>query len=263
MVCLFLIYVDKGFMSLVCIALYTWSSVRIHGLQSLTFLYDHFLGLTFAAFLWSVVLATGTYISSFRGEPLLAEGGNTGNWIYDVRCWSYGTNWQWFIGRILNPRIPVPFHEHPKRSFDIKTFIEIRVGLINWLLFDIAFLAKQYDRYGFVTDSMWLVVIFQGFYVVDALWFEEAFFSTMDVAYRQIWSMLMMQNGWEWVYVGYGEFTVGRHVLLFAGTIPGVLSRDSWTIGDSRSPWPEGIGLLHLPLCESTKRPIQDGPSFC
>jgi Ergosterol biosynthesis ERG4/ERG24 family len=57
------------------------------------------------------------------------------------------------------------------------------VGLINWLLFDIAFLAKQYDRYGFVTDSMWLVVIFQGFYVIDALWFEEAFLSTMDVAY--------------------------------------------------------------------------------
>jgi hypothetical protein len=73
-------------MSLLCIAAYTWSSIRIHGIQSLTFLYDHFLGLTFAAFVWSVILATGTYISSFRGEntPLLAEGGNTGNWIYDV-----------------------------------------------------------------------------------------------------------------------------------------------------------------------------------
>jgi Delta14-sterol reductase len=84
---------------------------------------------------------------------------------------------------VLNPRIPTPLHEHPKQSFDIKTFIEIRVGLIHWLLFNIAFLAKQYERYGFVTDSMWLVVLFQGFYVVDALWFEDAFFSTMDVAY--------------------------------------------------------------------------------
>jgi hypothetical protein len=77
----------------------------------------------------------------------------------------------------------VPFHEHPTQSFDIKTFIEIRVGLIHWLLFDVAFLAKQYERYGFVTDSMWLIVLFQAFYVTDALWFEEAFFSTMDVAY--------------------------------------------------------------------------------
>jgi len=73
-------------MSVVCIAVYTWSSVRIHGLRSLTFLYDHFLGLTFAAFVESVILATVTYITSFRGEntPLLAEGGNTGNHIYDV-----------------------------------------------------------------------------------------------------------------------------------------------------------------------------------
>jgi Delta14-sterol reductase len=84
---------------------------------------------------------------------------------------------------VLNPRIPTPLHEHPKQSFDIKSFIEIRVGLIHWLLFNIAFLAKQYERYGFITDSMWLVVLFQGFYVVDALWFEDAFFSTIDVAY--------------------------------------------------------------------------------
>lgn len=75
-------------MSLVCIAMYTWSSVRIHGIGSLTFLYDHFLGLAFAAFVFSFVLATGTYISSFRGEktPLLAEGGNTGNVLYDVHA---------------------------------------------------------------------------------------------------------------------------------------------------------------------------------
>ena len=73
-------------MSFACIAVYTWSSVRIHGIQSLTFLYDHFLGVTFAAFVWSVILATGTYITSFRREntPLFAEGGNTGNHIYDV-----------------------------------------------------------------------------------------------------------------------------------------------------------------------------------
>jgi Delta14-sterol reductase len=73
-------------MSLVCIAAYTWSSVRIHGFSGLTFLYDHYLGLSTAAIVWSFILATGTYISSFRGEnaPLFAEGGNTGSHIYDV-----------------------------------------------------------------------------------------------------------------------------------------------------------------------------------
>jgi Delta14-sterol reductase len=87
---------------------------------------------------------------------------------------------------VLNPRIPVPGHAHPTQSFDIKTFIEIRVGLIQWLLFDVAFLAKQYERYGYVSDSMWLVVAFQAFYVIDALFFEVAFFSTMDVAYASL-----------------------------------------------------------------------------
>jgi hypothetical protein len=78
-----------AFMSFVCIAVYTVSSVRIHGIRSLTFLYDHFLGLSFAAFVWSVVLATVTHITSFQGEktPLLAEGGNTGNHLYDVRSY--------------------------------------------------------------------------------------------------------------------------------------------------------------------------------
>jgi Delta14-sterol reductase len=72
-------------MSFVCIALYTWSSVRIHGIGSLTFLYDHFLGLAFIAFITSLVLATVTHVLSFRGTPLLAVGGNTGNHVYDVR----------------------------------------------------------------------------------------------------------------------------------------------------------------------------------
>jgi hypothetical protein len=73
-------------MTLVCIAAYTASSIRLHGLSGLTFLYDHFLGLAFAAFVWSFFIATVTYITSFRGDktPLLAEGGNTGNWLYDV-----------------------------------------------------------------------------------------------------------------------------------------------------------------------------------
>jgi len=113
---------------------------------------------------------------------------------------------------VLNPRIPVPGHAHPTQSFDIKTFIEIRVGLINWLLFDVAFLAKQYDTYGYVTDSMWLVVAFQAFYVIDALYFEVAFFSTMDVAYASLRPRLteartVVDLCWIWeIYFGWHAF---------------------------------------------------------
>ena len=79
---------------------------------------------------------------------------------------------QWFIGRGLNPRIG---------SFDIKSFNELRPGLILWLLTDLAMAGKQYHDLGRITDSMVLVVLFQGVYVFDALWNEPAILTTMDI----------------------------------------------------------------------------------
>lgn len=66
---------------------------------------------------------------------------------------------QWFIGRGLNPRLG---------DFDIKTFNEMRPGLILWVIFDLAFVAWQHERIGRVTDSMILTVAFHTWYVLDA-----------------------------------------------------------------------------------------------
>ena len=41
--------------------------------------------------------------------------------------------------------------------------------------------AKQYQRVGHVTLSMLAVVLYQGFYVWDALYAEKAILSTMDI----------------------------------------------------------------------------------
>jgi Delta14-sterol reductase len=41
--------------------------------------------------------------------------------------------------------------------------------------------AKQYQLSGHVTLSMLAVVVFQGFYVWDALYAERAILSTMDI----------------------------------------------------------------------------------
>ena len=73
---------------------------------------------------------------------------------------------QFFIGRELNPSIG---------SFDLKSFNELRPGLILWLLIDISMVCEQAVRRGGldkVTDSMWLATGFQIFYVVDALYNE-------------------------------------------------------------------------------------------
>ncbi|OCH88476.1 ERG4/ERG24 ergosterol biosynthesis protein [Obba rivulosa] len=140
---------------------YIWQ----YGPQSFTFLYEHWVGFVTASILMSVVQGVACYAASFRNNALLALGGNTGNLIYDF-----------FIGRELNPTVG---------SFDVKSFNELRPGLILWTLIDISMACEQAVRRGGrisdVTDSMWLVLIFQLWYVVDGLYNEPAILTTMDI----------------------------------------------------------------------------------
>lgn len=72
----------------------------------------------------------------------------------------------------MNPRIG---------SFDIKTFNELRPGLILWALIDISCMCEQYVRFGQVTESMVLVLIFHTWYAFDAIYYETVTFSQMDI----------------------------------------------------------------------------------
>ncbi|TFY51046.1 hypothetical protein EVJ58_g10767 [Rhodofomes roseus] len=135
-----------------------------YGFESFTFIYDKWVGLVTASILMSVIQGIGCYAASFRPGALLALGGNSGNPIYDF-----------FIGRELNPSIGY---------FDLKSFNELRPGLILWVLIDISMICEQAVRRGGlekVTDSMWLATAFQIFYVLDALYNEPAIFTTMDI----------------------------------------------------------------------------------
>lgn len=117
----------------------------------------------------------------------LAAGGHSGNLIYD-----------WYIGRELNPRINIPFIG----ELDIKAFMELRPGMLGWLILDLAFVAKQYKSYGYVSDSMRmfprsfystisskfpsnfaivLVTFAQAIYILDALYMEPAILTTIDI----------------------------------------------------------------------------------
>lgn len=53
--------------------------------------------------------------------------------------------------------------------------------MILWLVIDLAWAAKQYTDIGRVTDSMWLVLAFHSWYIIDALYNESAILSTMDI----------------------------------------------------------------------------------
>ncbi|KAF8899887.1 ergosterol biosynthesis ERG4/ERG24 [Gymnopilus junonius] len=134
------------------------------GPESFAFIYNKWVGLITASLLMSFVQAVYCYAFSFKEGKLLALGGNSGNFIYD-----------WFIGRELNPSIG---------SFDLKSFNELRPGLILWVLINISMVCEQATRRGGlanVTDSMWLVLAFQTWYVADGLYNEPALFTTMDI----------------------------------------------------------------------------------
>jgi delta14-sterol reductase len=61
------------------------------GAAPFTYLYDHWAGLITASLSMAVVQGLGCYIASYQGEKLLALGGNTGNFIYDVGVFSRHT----------------------------------------------------------------------------------------------------------------------------------------------------------------------------
>lgn len=110
-----------------------------------TFISRNYIPLLTTNILISYVLATYVYVASFSvksNDPSkreLAAGGATGNIIYD-----------WYIGRELNPRIRIP----GCGDVDIKSFMELRPGMLGWVIFDLAFIAAQYRTYGYITDSI-------------------------------------------------------------------------------------------------------------
>ncbi|EPS27799.1 hypothetical protein PDE_02743 [Penicillium oxalicum 114-2] len=146
-----------------------------------TFLWDNYIQVITANLLIASSVAMFVYLKSFTvPQPgqlnhalrELAPGGHTGNPLYDF-----------FIGRELNPRIrlPIPFVSEASRTLDIKVFMEMRPGLLGWTILNLSNVAHQYRTYGYVTDSIVLVTIFQAFYILDALYMEPAILTTMDV----------------------------------------------------------------------------------
>ena len=140
-------------------------------LPELQFVYDHLFELANVTILCAVVVSTALYFWSFAPNKLLALGGNTGSPFYD-----------WFIGRELNPRLG---------SLDIKLFLEMRPGLLLWVVINLAMAHHQYLKYGSVSDSMVLVCFFQIYYVVEGTFYEKGLVSMMDTTTDGLGFMLV------------------------------------------------------------------------
>ncbi|XP_077409661.1 delta(14)-sterol reductase LBR isoform X2 [Vanacampus margaritifer] len=148
-------------------------AAAFHQGMDLTYIHSHFLQLSVATFLISILLSVYLYIRSRYAPPEQhALGGSSGNVIYDF-----------FKGHELNPRI---------KNFDLKFFCEMRPGLIGWCLINFAFALAEMKQQGLDTPSyaMILVNVFQLLYVVDGLWNEEAILTTMDLMHDGFGFML-------------------------------------------------------------------------
>jgi Delta14-sterol reductase len=149
---------------------------QLQGFPYWSLLYEHFAELGLASILLCFALSAYLYLDSFSNNHLksasglsivdgkvLAVGGNTGSHIYEF-----------FIGRELNPRLW-------RSTFDWKEFCELRPGMIGWVLLNAASAHEQYKVHGSISGSMYLINIFHGVYVWDALYQEKAILSTMDI----------------------------------------------------------------------------------
>mmetsp|Transcript_8598 Transcript_8598/g.22198 ORF Transcript_8598/g.22198 Transcript_8598/m.22198 type:complete len:593 (-) Transcript_8598:61-1839(-) len=131
----------------------------------LEWLYDNYVQTITASLIVSYLLSIAVYAASFRPGAELAEGGDSGWAIYDF-----------FIGRELNPRIP-------GTTFDVKFFCELRPGLIGWVVLNVAFALKERELSGaeYPSPAMIMINVFQAIYVIDALVYEPAVLTTMDI----------------------------------------------------------------------------------
>ncbi|KAI5293614.1 erg24, C-14 sterol reductase, partial [Ascosphaera acerosa] len=146
-----------------------------------TFIWDHHIQIITSNMVIATAIAVFCYARSFTvpspGLPNprhreLAEGGHTGNVIYDF-----------FIGRELNPRVtlPIPFVSDAARTVDLKVFCELRPGILGWVILNLSNIVHQYTTHGHVTLSILLVAFTQVWYALDSYYNEPAVLTTMDI----------------------------------------------------------------------------------
>eukprot|EP00656_Telonema_subtile_P047929 TRINITY_DN558_c0_g1_i3.p1 TRINITY_DN558_c0_g1~~TRINITY_DN558_c0_g1_i3.p1 ORF type:complete len:397 (+),score=99.83 TRINITY_DN558_c0_g1_i3:93-1283(+) len=177
-------YKMNGFSSFVIVSVLLVMATCLDGGTGLVWVHDNQLQLATASVLFAAGLSVYLYASArLKKNTLKAGPGDTGIIHYDF-----------FMGHELNPRIG---------EFDLKTFFELRPGLIGWAVLNAAMAAKEYHSTGSVSRAIVLVNLFQLTYVVDALWNEAAILTTMDITTDGFGFMLAFGD-LAWVPFTYG-----------------------------------------------------------
>ncbi|CAI4217965.1 unnamed protein product [Parascedosporium putredinis] len=172
-----------------------------------TYISDNYLQIFTANLLIATSLATFVYVRSFsvkagnKDMRELAAGGQTGNLIYD-----------WYIGRELNPRITLPIIG----EMDIKVWMELRPGMLGWLLFNASWVAQQYRNFGYVTDSIIFITGIQSLYIIDS-WYNESSILTMIDITMDGFGFMLSFGDLAWVPFLYS--TQARYLSIYPATL--------------------------------------------
>ena len=155
------------------------------GMIDLAIIAKHWEGLLIASNVYGFLLAGFCLIKGHIAPSHPNDRKFSGSIIFD-----------YFVGIELNPR----FGE----LWDFKLFHNGRPGIIAWTLISISYTALQYQKIGYVTNSMWLVDIFHFTYVVDFFINEDWYLRTIDMAHDHYGYYL----GWGSVAVVPSVYTI-------------------------------------------------------
>lgn len=120
-------------------------------------------GLLVATNIYGFLLTILSYIKAHVSPTHPEDRKFSGSVLYDM-----------FMGIELNPRIG---------DFDFKLFHNGRPGITAWTLINLSFAAAQYQRHGYVSNSMILLNFLHALYVVDFFYFEDWYLRTIDIAH--------------------------------------------------------------------------------
>jgi len=152
----------------------------------ITEIVDNMGPLITVAILSANFVAIMIYVTAFAFD--LAAKDRSGNPFYDF-----------FLGVWLNPRIG---------KLDLKMFAEVRVSWIMLFFITLSAAVKQYEVYGYVSTSMWFMVIAHFLYTNAIMKGEDCIPTTWDIFHEKWGWMLIFWNmaGVPFVYTAQSVF---------------------------------------------------------
>ncbi|PKY46458.1 7-dehydrosterol-delta 7-reductase [Rhizophagus irregularis] len=127
-------------------------------------IHDRWGQLFIAANIYGYFLTFFSFIKAYLMPSHAEDRKFSGSFIYDL-----------LMGIEMNPR----FGEY----WDFKLFHNGRPGIIAWTLINLSFAAAQYNKIGYVTNSMILLNFLHAVYVLDFFYNEDWYLRTIDIAH--------------------------------------------------------------------------------